>query len=195
MAGITTSAAATTPLSPPPLPAPPAAEGHGGGTAADADDDNNDNTFFPLLDLLERFPDLFAQKVLAHLAPIDRTFLAQAGSAYRAAVVASGLPRAGTRWMERGRSVRMVWHWLSQFVGSVERLAWAKASGCPWTSQTCELAARGGRLDVLQWAREHGCPWDEARMCAYAAEGGHLEMLKWAREQNCPWDAWTLLRN
>ena len=54
--------------------------------------------YSPLLDLeVERFPDLFEQKVLQHLDPIDRSFLAQAGNACRSAVAASGLPRAGTR--------------------------------------------------------------------------------------------------
>ena len=39
-----------------------------------------------LVDLLERFPDLFAQQVLSHLDPIDRTFLAQTGGVCRAAL-------------------------------------------------------------------------------------------------------------
>ena len=71
MAGFLPSGADTAPLSPP--PEPPAAEGHEGG--ADHDDNNDNNTFSPLVDLAERFPELFAQKVLAHLDPIDRTFL------------------------------------------------------------------------------------------------------------------------
>jgi hypothetical protein len=91
------------------------------GGADDDDDDSDNSTFFPLIDLLERFPDLFAQKVLAHLDPIDRTFLAQAGSACRAAVAASGLPRAG-RWI---LNVRVVTHKVREFCTSVERLAWA----------------------------------------------------------------------
>jgi hypothetical protein len=59
--------------------------------------DRTDNTFSPLRDLLERFPDLFAQKVLLLLDPINRTSLAQAGGPCRAAVAASDLPRAGMR--------------------------------------------------------------------------------------------------
>ena len=90
MAGISSSDAAAAPLSPP--PEPPAAEGHGGG-AADVADDDDSNTFSPLVDLLEWFPDLFALKVLQHMDPIDCTFLAQAGGACRAAVAASDLPR------------------------------------------------------------------------------------------------------
>src|SRR5208282_5264807 len=51
---------------------------------------------------------------------------------------------------------------------------WARANGCPWGSETCASAARGGHLAVLQWARANGCPWD-SWTCAYAAAGGHLE--------------------
>ena len=138
MAGIISSLDAA-PLLPP--PEPHAAEGHGGG--ADYDDDNT--SFFPLLDLLERFPDLFAQKVLRHLDPIDRTFLAQAGSACRAVVVASHQPRAGTRREVLGRSVWVVTHKVRAFCTSVERLAWAKASGCPWVEETCAIR-RFGRV-------------------------------------------------
>jgi len=185
MAEISSFAADAAPLSP--QPEPPAAEGHGGGAAAAGDDNNN--TFSPLVDLLERFPDLLAQKVLAHLDPIDRTFLAQAGSACRAAVAASDLPRAGTRRAVMGKKVWVVTHKLKEFT-SVERLAWAKASGCPWGARTCSLVARGGCLDVLMWARAHECPWD-VRTCFLAACGGHLEVLQWAREQGCPWDETT----
>jgi len=144
--------------------------------------------------LLERFPDLFAQKVLQHLDPIDRTFLAQAGGTCRAAVAASDMPRAGTRQeVLEGRSVWVVTHKRREFCTSVERLAWAKANGCPRDEQICTFVARRGRLEVLRWAREHDCPWD-AGTCALAARSGHLEMLKWARVQGCPWDDWTSSR-
>jgi hypothetical protein len=186
MTGISASIADAAPLSP--LTEPPAAEGH--GSAVDNEDDNDDTTSPPLLDLLERFPDLFAQKVLQHLDPIDRTFLAQVGSACRAAVVASDLPRAGTRAELMGKSVWVVTHRVREFVGSIKRLAWAKASGCPWVAETCMLVAEGGRLEVLQWARAHGCSWGVSTT-AYAARGGHLEMLKWARQHGCDWDVST----
>ena len=178
MAGISSSGADAAPLSPP--PEPPAAEGHGGGAA-------KVTTFSPLVDLLQRFPDLFEQKVLRHLDPIDRTFLAQAGSAYRAAVVASDQPRAGTRdeVFVLGRSVWVVTHKRREFCTSVERLAWAKANGCPRDEQICTFVARRGRLEVLRWAREHDCPWGD-RSWACAANHGHLEVLKWAWEHGCP---------
>jgi hypothetical protein len=186
MAGISSSGADAAPLSPP--PEPPAAEGHGGGAA-------KVTTFSPLVDLLQRFPDLSEQKVLRHLDPIDRTFLAQAGSACRAAVAASDLPRAGTRRVVLGKSVWVVTHDIREFCTSVVRLAWAKNSGCPWWSTSgahsiCLFAARGGHLDVLRWARERHCPWNEAT-CCYAAEGGHLEVMRWARDHDCPWDSRT----
>ena len=82
--------------------------------------------------------------------PIDRTFLAQAGSACRAAVAASDLPRAGTWRVVLGKTEWVVRHRLVEFCTTVERLAWAKASSSPWVERTCALVARGGRLDVLQ---------------------------------------------
>jgi hypothetical protein len=148
------------------------------------------------------------------LDPLDRTFLAQTGRACRAAVAGSGLPRAGTRAEVLGKSVWVVTHRLREFVGSVERLAWAKESGCPWIAWICELRRSGrasggdtvgsgaqlpmghedvrlaaylGHLEVLKWARKHGCPWD-FWTCFHAAAGGHLEVLQWAREHDCPWD-------
>jgi len=51
----------------------------------------------PLLDLVERHPDLFGAEVLNRLDPADLTVLAQVGRPWLAAVVASGLPRAGKR--------------------------------------------------------------------------------------------------
>jgi hypothetical protein len=186
MAGISTSTADAASSSPP--PEPPAGEGHGGGADHDDGDGNNDNDdFFPLLDLLERFPDLFALKVLVHLDPIDRTFLAQTGGACRAAVAASNLLRAGTREAVPGKSVWVATHKVRGFCTSVERLVWAKNNGCPWVALTCaNAAAYGGKLEVLKWARVHDCPWNTVT-CYWAALRGHLEVLQWARAHGCPW--------
>jgi hypothetical protein len=186
MAGISPSAATAAPRSP--LPELPVADGQGGCADNNDDDDDNDN-FSPLL---ERFPHLFAQKVLQHLEPIDRTFLAQAGRACRAAVAAADLPRAGSREEVLGKSVWVVTHRLSEFVDSVERLAWAKASGCPWSKprnmrKRRAIIAGRGRLHVPRWAREHDCPWDELNDCRISAWQGHLQVLRWARENGCPW--------
>ena len=91
--------------------------------------------------------------VLARLDPTDCAVLARVGKPWLAVVLANNLPRAG-----KGGAVKLK---LADFVGSVERLAWAKDNGCPWRSRTCSLIAESGHLEVLQWAREFGCPWDE----------------------------------
>jgi len=134
----------------------------------------------PLLGvLLEKLPEVFQAEVLPRLGPADRTVLAQVGRPWLAAVVGSGLARAGET-----AGVPLS---IRSFVGSAGRLAWAKANGCRWVAKTCAIAARGGRLEVLRWARENDCPWSELT-CAYAAFRGHLEVLRWARENGCPWN-------
>ena len=155
-------------------------------TLSDGDDDDDDNDTCPLLDLLRT--DLFQKEVLERLDPTDRTMLAQVGRPWLAAVLASGLPRL-PKWPR----VRLQ---LEEFCTSGERLAWAKANGCPWVcgaspldimSNCCTLAAAAGHLEALQWARAHGCTWNETT-CEAAARGGHLEVLKWAWEHDCPCD-------
>jgi hypothetical protein len=49
------------------------------------------------------------------------------------------------------------------------------------------MAAKRGHLEVLKWARANGCPWT-SDTCSYAAKGGHLQVLKWARANGCPWN-------
>lgn len=59
----------------------------------------------------------------------DRAMLGQVGSAWRGLVASrTELPRAGLKW---GVPLR-----LEAFVGSAERLAWAKTNGCPWNERT-----------------------------------------------------------
>ena len=153
----------------------------------------------PLLaPLLEEWPDVLAAEVLARLDPTDLVVFGQAGRACRAAVVAFGVPqeeagsgyydddvdastRAGTA---EGEPLRLR---VKDFVGSVERLAWAHATECPWEELVCSYAAEVGHLEVLKWARQQDCPWD-SMTCSDAAYNGHLEVLKWAREQGCEWD-------
>jgi hypothetical protein len=139
---------------------------------------------FPLLDrLLEDLPEVVERFVLPVLDPTALALLARVGRRWNAVVMSSGLPCAGIT--ERGCRFR-----VAEFCGTVERLAWAKANGCPWSARTCALAARGGRIEVLMWAWKHHCPWNE-QTCASAAEGGHLDVLMWAREHGCPWDSNT----
>jgi hypothetical protein len=149
MAGISFSAADVAPLSPPPEPA-----GHHGG--GDDGNDGDDDTFAPLLDLVVRFPDLFALKVLAHLDPIDRTFLAQTRGACLTAVANADLPRAEMRREVLGKSVWVVQHKITEFCTSVERLAWAMNNGCPWVALSFMLRRSGwasGGVEVGARAR------------------------------------------
>jgi len=74
----------------------------------------------PLLaPLLEEWSDVLAAEVLPRLPLTDVALFARVGRSSRAAVVASGLPRAGANG---GAPLK-----VEDFVGSVERLAWAKA--------------------------------------------------------------------
>jgi len=125
----------------------------------------------PLLALCEDLPELFAEEVLKRLNPTDIALLARVARGFKAAVVASGLPLVRPQLK------------VKDFVGSVERLAWAKENMCPWDKRTCAYVAQGGHLEVLIWAREQECPCD---LCMRAAKGGHLEVLRWAWEQRCP---------
>ena len=112
----------------------------------------------PLLDLTQALPDMFLEEVLKRLDRVDLTMLAQVGRPWLAAVLASGLPRLPT-----GVRVRLR---LVEFCTSAERLAWARANGCPWgvsrfwngSDNPCALAALGGHLEALRLAREHDCP-------------------------------------
>jgi hypothetical protein len=154
----------------------------------------------PLLGgLLEYLPEVLAAEVLSRVDPTDLVMFGQVGRACRAAVVAFGVPREVETSDDDGDSegstgegtegVPLLLR-VEDFVGSVERLAWAEAEGCPWGEAVCALAAGGGHLQVLKWARENRYPWDW-QTCACAARGGHLEVLKWAREHGCDWNAQT----
>jgi hypothetical protein len=98
----------------------------------------------PLLGGLLQLPDVLAAEALARLDPTDVVVFGQAGRACRAAVVvAFGVPQeeapsddiddnAGTG----GGALLLN---AEDFVGSVERLAWAKERGCPWDEDVlCE---------------------------------------------------------
>ena len=138
------------------------------------------------LDMLEYLPDVFEAEVLRRLDPADRAVLAQVGQIFLIAVATAG---SDLPWGGKSAGVPLK---LKEFCGSVARLAWAKANGCPWGEERiCAYVAMGGKLKVLIWAREHGCPW-EWTTCSAAAEGGHLEVLKWARGvRHCPWNSVT----
>jgi hypothetical protein len=83
----------------------------------------------PLLGgMLEKLPEVLAAEVLPRLPLTDLALFARVGRSSRAAVVSSGLPRAGTNG---GALLKVV-----DFVGSVKRLAWARKNGCPWDTRT-----------------------------------------------------------
>jgi hypothetical protein len=77
----------------------------------------------PLLHLSQALPDFFKKEVLERLDPAALTMLAQVGRPWLAAVLASGLPRL-PKWPR----VRLM---LEDYCTSAERLAWARANGCP----------------------------------------------------------------
>ena len=148
----------------------------------------DDDTFSLLDRLLEDLPEVVERFVLPALDATALALLARVGRGWRTVVVSSGLRCAGIT-----EGVPLT---VTEFCGSVERLAWAKANGCPWNEWTCALAARGGHVEVLKWAREHDCPWN-ASTCTYAAQGrgvlrdcratrvGESERLPVEREDVC----------
>ena len=158
----------------------------------------------PLLDLVERFPDLFAKEVLRRVDPADRAFIGQVNSGCRAAVVASDLPCAGTRVgmrqlnpADRARlaeEVRayisggdMLWGVVSASqLGTLASLGYVESSDLPRAGAVVRLELKEFCTSVgrLAWAKASGCRWDE-RTCKFAA--AHLEVLEWARAHGCPW--------
>jgi hypothetical protein len=91
----------------------------------------------PLLGrLLEELHDLFAAEVLSVLDPTDLALLARACWKCGEAVVPSGFEIAGESAEEPLR--------LTDFVRSVEVLAWGKDNGCPWNERTCAPPLREG---------------------------------------------------
>jgi hypothetical protein len=105
--------------------------------------------------LLEKLPEVLAAEVIARLEPTDVVLFGQANRACRAAVVAFGVPQeeaAGDDSDDEGIEGGPLLLRVKDFVGSVERLAWAKARGCPWeNTRICEYAAEDGHLEVLKW--------------------------------------------
>ena len=83
---------------------------------------------------LGNLPEVFEKEVLPLLDATDRALLARVDRACNAAVVTSGLAHAGG---SREAPLK-----VQDFVGSVERLAWAKANRCPWEEKTTALASR-----------------------------------------------------
>lgn len=176
------------------------------GERTDATGEPHSDGSSPLLGgLLEQAPEVLATHVLSRL---DRSDLAMFSRVSRACATAAA------EWVAEAEEVLVV----KDFVHRLERLAWAKANGCPWEDRTAAIIARHGVLEALMWATEHECPrgysvytaaalggrlhvlswlanvsgklcpWDGCATAAAAASGGWLETLQWLRGQGCPWD-------
>jgi hypothetical protein len=86
---------------------------------------------------------------------------------------------------------------LEDFLSSLGLFLWAlEVLEVPWRGmQLCEVAARGGHLEVLQWGRAQvpAAPWGVETVSA-AARGGHVPVVQWLRAQEppCSWsvDSW-----
>ena len=72
--------------------------------------------------------------------------------------------------------------------GQLEVLRYACVRDCPWTACIAAGAAANGHVDTLRWALKSGCP-GSLEVCRQAAARGQLECLICAREFECPWDA------
>ena len=86
--------------------------------------------------------------MLPRLDPTDIAIFGRVGKASRAAVLSSGLPHAGANI-----GAGVPFFELRNFVGSVERLAWARDNKCPLVPRKCGCVRR-----------TCGCGWD-ARVC------------------------------
>lgn len=64
-------------------------------------------------------------------------------------------------------------------------MSWLVDHSCPWSPDTCAMAAKEGDHALLMWLHDNCFPWDE-RTCANAAEQGHVKILQWACANGCP---------
>ena len=55
--------------------------------------------------------------------------------------------------------------------GQLGVLKYLRASGCPWSEATIELAERAGHQSVVVWLIEAGCPGRESLEPSTALEG------------------------
>ena len=123
----------------------------------------------PLLGGLLELPEVLEAEVLARLGPTDVVLFGQAGRACRAAVVAFGVPQeegelsdesdeeGGTGQGIEGGPLLLRGQ---DFVGSVERMAWAQARGCPLDENVLLPPPAVGRgesaVDIVRLAEAAG---------------------------------------
>ena len=60
-------------------------------------------------------------------------------------------------------------------------LKYAHENHCPWNEKTCELAVKGGHLEVLKYAIENGCRWDAEAIYDIAVRKGDIKIIEYAR--------------
>ena len=104
------------------------------------------------------------------------------------------------QWLDSTSSTMVptqTWEIAAKY-GQLDMLKWAKNDGRHMTG-VCRGAAEGGHLEVLKWAREVGFHWKSANqhdtICDLAAANGDLEMLQWAIEQGCPHSILSCAKN
>ena len=138
--------------------------------------------------------------MLPQLDPVARTVLAQVGRLWLAAVVDSGLSRAGKSAgvpLRQARRIRQVRGAVG--VGEGQRVSvgpddvctsspragtWKCCGGRGCTTargirRRCPAAAYGGHLEVVEVGAGAPLPVGLADVCV-AAAGGHLEVVTWA---------------
>ena len=116
----------------------------------DVDDNAGDGSYSDDLSLLERFDakarDVFHAHVLSRLDGGDLAMLALVSRSMRAVVFDRFVFNTPLGDLKGVAAVRRELGRMSNFVGSVSRLAWAKERGCPWDARTCAHAAWKGHL-------------------------------------------------
>jgi hypothetical protein len=54
---------------------------------------------------------------------------------------------------------------------------------CPWSTEACKNAARGGHADTLRCLHELGYPWNESTICITAASSGTVAVMEYLLQQ------------
>ncbi len=98
-----------------------------------------------------------------------------------------GACSAAAECKDRDKSLQML-KWLRDPLA--RRDTPPDGSVCPWSTITCDIAAKNGHLDVLKWLRDPNtrpdgsiCPWTHSA-CDLAAINGHFEVFKWLWDPN-----------
>lgn len=76
---------------------------------------------------------------------------------------------------------------ISTRENSLECLKYLHNFGYEWNSNTCQQAAKCGRLEILEYLHENGCEWTSSTTQT-AFEFGNYECLKYALDNCCKWD-------